>query len=79
MWHRKAAETKAESVAAESGPTPEISDEGVPFEWRDPQTIINAAPDASWYDQRRVRLHVGGKTFEHVADEGARRVYRHDR
>ena len=54
-----------------------LSDEGVGFEWVDTVTIVNASGD--FFDQRRPQLHIAGRTFAHVAQEGQRRVYRYDR
>lgn len=54
------------------------SDEGVPFDWIDPSTILNTATDA--FDARRRELRVHGKAFQHVAEGPAGEwIYRNDR
>ena len=55
----------------------DATDEGIPFAYLDHETIVNLSGD--WYDQRRRELHVAGKSFSHVAEAAAGRVYRYDR
>jgi len=65
-------------VPAPAQPVPaDATDEGIPFAWVDAITIVNLSAD--WYDQRRRELHVGGRSFSHVAEAAQGRLYRYDR
>ena len=55
-----------------------LSDEGVPFDWIDSDTILNVSEDA--YDAKRRELHVHGRAFQHVAEGPAGEwIYRCDK
>lgn len=58
-------------------PTDTRTDDGVPYEAIDTQTIVNTAKDT--YDARRRELRVHGHPYHHVAEDVLGRwIYRHD-
>jgi len=66
----------APPAPADATDAPDATDEGIPFAWVDAITIVNLSAD--WYDQRRRELHVGGRSFSHVAEAAQGRLYRYD-
>ena len=61
-------------------PTPRLlTDEGVPFAWIDAIHLVNLADStADAFNARRRELHVQGRTYSHVSEDGDQWVYRHD-
>ena len=57
-------------------PTGLVTDEGLPFERVDQQTIVNLATGD--FDARRRELHVAARTYSHVGEWGDRWLYRCD-
>lgn len=59
-----------------------LSDEGVPYQRLDAETIVNWVDPRgpNWPESRRRELHVGGRTYSHVAEQAqVHWIYRHDK
>lgn len=64
--------------STQQNPAPR-SDEGIPYLPRGSDAVVNYA-DLEDVAARVVRLHVGGRAYEHVAEDAEGRwIYRYDR